>query len=414
MRRILLAALGESTGDDAVRTLLPLIAVASLGVGGGLLGLLNALPFLWYLCAHHQIGVAVDALGHRYAVMLGNGLRVLTVSMVILLLVTEHLSVGALLVLAAAIGLGDALFTTGHSAMVPAVVGRERTADCYQRIEGISAVARVSSPAMVSALLRAASPALALCLGVAAHLFSLVALATLPRRAGAATASPAGADQSATAAPPASPPASGPGWTVPRVLATQGLGHLTVSTMLLNAAAMVSGTALVLFALETLELSPSTVALFTAAGALGALLGAACSTPLRARLPTGGAKLLATAGVALSSLVVPAAFLLARGQAVVIGAGELLVAACATASMIVGSDVPARLVPQQQLGRAFAAIRLLTIGVMPVASGLGGLLIAVTSPLAALLAGAGLAALACLPLLRIRTWSPPPPAEVPA
>lgn len=158
MRRILLAALGESTGDDAVRTLLPLIAVASLGVGGGLLGLLNALPFLWYLCAHHQIGVAVDALGHRYAVMLGNGLRVLTVSMVILLLVTEHLSVGALLVLAAAIGLGDALFTTGHSAMVPAVVGRERTADCYQRIEGISAVARVSSPAMVSALLRAASP----------------------------------------------------------------------------------------------------------------------------------------------------------------------------------------------------------------------------------------------------------------
>ncbi|ATG51019.1 hypothetical protein CFK38_05355 [Brachybacterium vulturis] len=414
MRRILLATLGESTGDDAVRTLLPLIAVASLGVGGSLLGVLNALPFLWYLCAHRQIGAAVDALGHRRAVLLGNGLRVLTVTTLILLLVTGHLSVLALLVLAATIGLGDALFTTGHSSMVPAVVGRERTADCYQRIEGISAVARVSSPAAVSALLRLASPALALGLGGAAYLFSLITLATMPHRRSPDANSPESAEASRSRAGQRPSPTSRPGWTVRRVLSTRGLSHLTLSTMLLNSAAMVSGTALVLFALTTLGLPTSTVALFTAAGALGALLGATFSTPLRTRLPTGGAKLCATAGVALSSLVIPAAFLLPAAQAVTIAVGELLVAACATASTIVGSDVPARLVPQQQLGRASAAIRLLTIGVMPVTSVLGGLLIAASSPVAALLGAAGLAATACLPLLRIRRWSPPPPPEEPA
>ncbi|MGO1976470.1 MFS transporter [Brachybacterium tyrofermentans] len=407
MRRILIATLGESTGDDAVRTLLPLIAVTTLGVGGGFLGLLNALPFLWYLCAHRQIGSSVDALGHRRSVMLGNAIRVLTVGALILLLAMGHLSVLMLFVLAAAIGLGDALFTTGHSAMVPAVVGRERTADCYQRIEAVSAITRISGPAAVSALLRLASPAVALGLGVVAYLLSLLTLATLPRRPGeSAEPTPSTRSDSPTPAPTAE-------WTVRRVLSTPGLGRLTLATTLLNAAAMISSTALVLFALETLRLSPSTVALLTAAGALGALVGAASSRPLRTRLPTGSAKLLATAGVALSSLVAPAVLLVPEGQAVLLGAGELLVAAGATASAIVGSDVPARLIPQNHLGRAFAAIRLLTIGVMPVASVLGGLLVAWTSPVVALLSPAAVAALACIPLARVRHWSPPTLAEEP-
>lgn len=415
MRRILIAALGESTGDDAVRTLLPLIAVTTLGVGGGLLGLLNALPFLWYLCAHRQIGSSVDALGHRRSVMLGNAIRVLAVGALILLLATGHLSVLALFVLAAAIGLGDALFTTGHSAMVPAVVGRERTADCYQRIEAVSAIARISGPAAVSVLLRLASPAIALGLGVVAYLLSLLTLATLPRGAGGNAASAKGPGSPSTRPDvPASPAsASASEWSVLRVLSTPGLGRLTLATTLLNAAAMISGTAMVLFALETLRLSPSTVALLAAAGALGALVGSACSRPLRTRLPTGSAKLLATVGVAVSSLVAPAALLVPAGQAVLLGGGQFLIAASATASAIVGSDVPARLIPQSHLGRAFAAIRLLTIGVMPVASVLGGLLIALTSPVVALLGAVGIATLACLPLVRIRHWSPPPPAEEP-
>ena len=399
MRRILLASFGETTGDDAVRTLLPLIAVTLLGVGGGLLGLLNA--FLWYLIAHRRIGATVDALGHRRAVLLGNGLRLVTVSTLILLLATDLLSTAALLGLAALIGLGDALFTTGHSAMVPAVVGRERTAACYQRIEAVGAIARVTGPAAVSALLRLASPAVALALGLLSYLLSLLTLASLPR-----TPEPAPADSAPGETPAPAPRSPAPRWTVRRVLSTPGLGRLTLATTLLNAAAMISGTALVLFALETLGLSTATVALLTAAAAAGALLGAAGAGPLRSRLPTGAAKLLATAGVALASLIAPAALLL-PASAVVLGVGELLVAACATASAVVGSDVPARLIPQHELGRAFATIRLLTIGVMPAASVLGGQCIEATSPVAALFGAAAVAALACLPLARIRHWSPP-------
>lgn len=409
MRRILVATVGEATGDDAVRTLLPLIAVTTLEVGGGLLGLLNALPFLWYLFAHRRIGSSVDALGYRRSVTLGNALRVLTAGLLIVLLAAGHLSVPALFVLAATLGLGDALFTTGHSAMVPAVVGRDRTADCYQRIEAVSAITRISAPAAVSALLRLTSPAVALGLAVVAYLVSLFTLAMLPPRT---NGTPAPARDPDTRTTPHGALALEPEWTVRRVVSTPGLGRLTLATTLLNAAAMVSGTALVLFALETLQLAPSTVALLTAAGALGALLGAACSTPLRAHLPTGSAKLLATLGVALSSLIAPAALLLPAGQAVMLGAGELLIAASATAAAVVGSDVPARLIPPSHLGRAFAAIRLLTIGVMPVASILGGLLVALTSPVAALLGAAAVAALACLPLIPVRRWSPPPANEL--
>ena len=42
------------------------------------------------------------------------------------------------------------------------------------------------------------------------------------------------------------------------------------------------------------------------------------------------------------------------------------------------------------------------------ASILGGLLVALTSPVAALLGAAAVAALACLPLIPVRHWSPPP------
>lgn len=399
MRKILIATFGESSGDDAVRTLLPLIAVTTLGAGGAFLGVLNALPFLWYLVAHRQIGAAVDALGYRRSVMIGNGTRVVTVVVLIALLTTGALSPAALIATAAVIGLGDALFTTGHSVMIPAIVGPERTAACYQRVEAVSSVARVSGPALASWMLRVATQPVALCMAAVAYLLSLVTLSTLR--------SPAPVDHPAGPHEHQASDDVDQRWTVREVLSTRGLSHITVSTSLLNASAMISGTALVLFSLVTLGLAPATVALLAAAGALGGLVGAACAHPLRIRFSTGTGKLLATTGVAATCLVAPTALLVPHGQAVIVLLGEFLVALFATASSVIGSDVPALLIPQKNLGRAFAAIRLLTIGVMPVASVAGGLLISVSTPFLALICAAGVTLIACWPLLAIRGWSPP-------
>lgn len=397
--QLLAGATGDSVGDDSLRTVVPLLAVAVLGASGWFVGLLNAVPFIWFLIGAGVIGRGVDRIGAKRATMFGSGLRAAAVFALVVLWATGMLSAPVLLVVMIVVGFGDAVFSTGHSTLVPSVMGANRTAWCYQRIEAVGSLTRVGSPLLVSWILRAASYPAVLVLSAASYLASLVSTALL--RSDAATLD---ADETTSDASDSAP------WGIKKVLTTRGLGGTTSATALLNASAMFSGTALVFFALEELGLAPATVALFAAAGAFGGLVGAGLVSPLR-RLSTGTGKLLATVGVAVSSLIPPAALLVPAQATWVVLGGEFLVAMFVTAASVVGSDVPALLVPQHRLGSAFGSIRFVTVGITPVASLIAGLAVSALGSMATLIVGAGIALLACLPLLGLRGWSPPrPPA----
>lgn len=148
-----LALLGASTGDtvadDALRTTWPLVAVTLLHADGWSVGLLNALPFLWFLIGARGVGTLVDR-GPRRAALVGLLLRRGGVSAALALLHASMLGMPTMMLLVVSIGLGDALFTTGHGVLVPATVGPERTGWLYQRLEALGSIARLTTPALVA------------------------------------------------------------------------------------------------------------------------------------------------------------------------------------------------------------------------------------------------------------------------
>lgn len=98
MRKILAASFGDSIGDDALRSLVPLLAVTLVGIDGFSVGVLGAIPFLWFLLG---------------------------------------------------------------STFIPQVVGPEKVSATYQRVAAVEAVTRTGSPALVAVLLRFVSQAAA-------------------------------------------------------------------------------------------------------------------------------------------------------------------------------------------------------------------------------------------------------------
>lgn len=390
------SAISDAIADDILRTLVPLAAVSICQASGPWVGLLSALPFIWFILGATRIGRFTDD-DPRRAAQVGVLVRIAATATLAALLWAAHVPLLSLVLVVILLGLGDAVFTTAHSVMIPQTVGVEHTARVYQLIETIGSLARIGSPLLVAWMLSHHGFTTVAFASVIAYLATFACVALLPR-----AGRPQGMDRPDQ---PASP-ASENRWNVAQVLRCHGLSHCTISSALLNVSAMISGTALVFYALDVLRIPAARVPWFGFAGAVGGLLGAS-AVRLFARATTGTAKLVAASGCAVASSVVPLTALLPKGQLGVALAGEALTALFMTSASIIGSDVPARLVPSPQLGAASASIRSLTIGVMPVAALAGGLLVAATGATTTLAIGAFTALVAALVFIPVRGWHPP-------
>lgn len=400
MKRIFVASLGEGASDDLVRSLAPLIAVTVLSMQSELLGLLNAMPFLWFLLFAKQIGAAVDRMGPGRALLIGNLLRICIILFLGIGLLAGVMSAVLFLVGMALLGLGDALFNTGRAALLPDIVGRKHVPEAMQRVESASAIARVGSPALVSGLLRLLSqPAVFIC-GILGYFISAVTFGMLipKRHTGQATRKRAPNDTKSA-------------WNVRRVLTTRGLSAVVLSNGLANSATMVSAVALIYFALDYVGVEPGNIPLIGVATALGGLVGAVMVTPLRTRFTEVRGKLLAVGLAGLSALITPAAILIPDYGFWVLAAGAFLFSLWFTVSNVLGSGIPALVIEPEQLGRGTAAITVITIGVMPAASLLGGFLVAAVEPLLTLIIATAIVLCAAIPLWMARDWQPPRPDD---
>lgn len=298
VRRLLAHAGLESIADDAIRTVLPIVAVVHLLAGGAYLGVLNALSFVWFLVAHRMIGRWVDRLGGGRAVLVGAVLRTLVTMALLAALLQGTLNPVGLLLVAVALGLGDALATTSFGVLVPQTLGVDRVTAYYSHHEMVAAITRCLAPLLVAWLLGVASPAAVA--GWAGALY-LVALLVLGRASTVRASSPV---------PVVDGPADrGSRFGLRHVLRTPGLGGTTLATALQNGAAMATGTVLPLLVIRELGLPAHAVPLLAAVAAAGALLGARLAPRARARWGAGSARWVAAviaAMVAVLLVAVPA------------------------------------------------------------------------------------------------------------
>ncbi|KAD3633168.1 MFS transporter [Arthrobacter yangruifuii] len=404
------AAAAEGFGDALTRAVLPILAVAVLGLGPAFVGILNATGIAAFLLLGVGVGIAVDRAGKPRAAM---GAASLLRCGVLLALAAAlwrgGLTGGVLFAAAVLIGVADVVFTTAHSTVVPRVVGQGGLRRAYSRLAVINQTTAAGGAGAAGAILAVIGMPLLLLAGAGAYAASCLFQRGI--RLDDVEPRPEAEPVAGSKPGPAGKPGPG-GQRRPAAARRRARGGfaslrhspalraLTLSACLTNAGAMVGNTVLPVYVLRDLAVAPGAFAALGVLSALGAVGGAAAAPYLSGRM---GLRALRTGSALLG---VPAVLLavfcsvLPGPETAWLAAQTLVWGFLVAVAGVAGAEVLPRVVPHHELATVGAAQRTLTLGVMPAAAVLAGLAAAAvgTVPvlwLWALLAGAAALPVAC-------------------
>lgn len=392
-RWLFIAGIGDGIGDDVARALLPVVAVAVLGAGAFEAGILNALGMAAFLVLGVPAGVLVDRWPRKPVLIGANLVRAAAVLTVPLAYAAGTLHLWHLFLVAAVISAADVFFTSAHSAVMPTLLAGDQLARGYARVQTVQSGLAVAAPGITGVLIRIAAAPAVLAISGLAYLFSAAVTCALPEVRAARSPGPTGF------------------WAEARHGLVFTLGHPVVrglmgSVALVNAAGMWGAGAKVVFVLNTLRIPVDQVVALGAVSAAGGLLASLMATGVTRRFGIGRTKVIASVAGACCIVLVPAAPALALPAVFWVGLSGFGWSYFVVLTGLAGAGIVARLVPADLMGRAMSSYRLVTLGVMPVASLAGGFLALLAGEAPVLWAGALIAASSALPVISspLRHW----------
>ena len=392
-RWLFIAGIGDGIGDDVARALLPVVAVAFLGAGAFEAGILNALSMAAFLILGVPAGVLVDRWPRKPVLIGANLVRAAAVLTVPLAYAAGTLHLWHLFLVAAVISAADVFFTSAHSAVMPTLLAGDQLARGYARVQTVQSGLAVAAPGLTGVLIRIAAAPAVLAISGLAYLFSAAVTCALPEVRTARSPGPTGF------------------WAEARHGLVFTLGHPVVrglmgSVALVNAASMWGAGAKIVFVLNTLRIPVDQVVALGAVSAAGGLLASLMATGVTRRFGIGRTKIIASLAGAGCMVLVPAAPALALPAVFWVGLSGFGWSYFVVLTGLAGAGIVARLVPADLMGRAMSSYRLVTLGVMPVASLAGGFLAFLAGEAPVLWAGALIAASSALPVIfsPLRHW----------
>lgn len=391
-RYLLGTGAAEGFGDALTRTVLPILAVAVLGLGTGFLGILNAIGLAAFLLFGMPIGMAIDRLRNRGRVMgSASFVRFLMLAALTIAYFAGWLSGPLLLGAAVLIGVADVVFTTAQSTVIPVVVEPGALKHAFSRLAVINQSTSTAAAAAGSAMIGLIGIPVVLLTAAAAYAGSC--LLQLGIRLGSTETSR-----------PGGPGPRGQFREGFRILRrTPALAVLTVSGSLTNAGAMLGNTVLPVFVMRDLAIQPAAFAALGVLSAVGAITGAAAAPRLTGKLGLkklrSGASLLSVPAV----LTTVACQWLPGPELVWLAFQSFAWSLLISVSGVAGAEVLPRIVPRNHLATVGAAQRTISLGIMPIAALLGGLIGTVTGPVPLLWVWAILAGSAALPIIRTKS-----------
>lgn len=399
-RWLLVASVGDGIGDDIARSVLPVVAVAVLGAGALETGILNALGMAAFLILGVPAGVLVDRWPRKKLLIGANVVRAAAVLSVPLAFAAGAQNLWHLFAVAAVVSAADVLFTAAHSAVMPTLLAGDQLARGYARVQAVQSGLAVATPALVGQLIRILAAPAVLVFSGAAYLFSAGVTCGLPEVRAAASPSKTGFLREARQGLACT-------WGQPLVRS------LMVSIALINAAGMWGAGAKVVFLLNTLHIAPDQVVALGAVSAIGGLSAALLAPKVTLRYGIGRTKIVAGLAAAASLLLTPAAPGLGLDPAlglqttVWVGLSGFGWSFFVVLTGLAGAGIVPRLVPAELMGRAMSTYRLVTLGIMPVASLAGGCLAEYAGEITVLWSAALIAALSVLPVIAspLRRWT---------
>jgi MFS family permease len=388
------AAAFSNLADGLGRTAVPLIAT-TLTRDPLAIAAIGALAFLPWLVFGLPAGMLVDRFDRRVIMAAANGIRGAVALWLAILTATGEISLWALFAGTLVFGLGETLFDNATNAVIPGVVTRRQLDRANGRMQAAQVTIDSFIATPIAGVLFAVALALPLWIGAAGYLVP-IALAIMlplsaarPLRDGEAVADRDAPDiEVATPAPEpiAAPVASS------KVPAREAIAYLwgnhylramVVFTSVVGSAFSFAQAATILYFLDEQGVAPAAIGFVTAGIGVGALIGSLAAPAIVARFGRGWVMFSANFISALAMLLTG----LAPGAVTAILAYALFAFAVSTWNVPWGA-LRQQIVPAYLFGRVLGIIRMLTWGMFPIATLLGGWVARVDLRLPFLLAAA--------------------------
>jgi MFS family permease len=349
-------------GDQITILALPLTAVLVLDAGAGAMGILFAAAWAPHLVLSLPVGVWIDRMRRRRAVIVVTDLaRGLALASIPVAYAFDVLTIGQLVAVALVLGALTVVFDVALGIVVPLVVPRERYAEGQAAFSMSRSAASIAGPALAGGLVQALTAPVALVVDSLSFVFSALTASRVPVEE--------------------SPPAQQRNGLRADLRAGLAfvLGHpllraSTGCTATLNFFNFAFNAVVVLYFARVLGLSAGVIGLVFSAGAVGALLGAAIAPRVGKRLGVGRT-------IVLGAVLFPAPLLLfplAMGSEPVVVAvlivGEALASIGVMLFDVNNNSLIVLSTPPALRGRQFGAMRTIVYGVRPLGALLGGAL----------------------------------------
>jgi MFS family permease len=373
------AAAFSGLADGIGRVAVPLIAT-TLTRDPFVISLIGALAFVPWLVFGLPAGMLVDRFDRRQIMALGNGLRCAVALVLAILTVSQALSIWALLAGVLLFGMGETLFDNATNAALPGVVSRAQLDRANGRIQTAQVTIDNFVATPIGGVLFAVALALPLWLGAIGYLVPIVLALLLPISAARPLQEPPGQKPtSATAARDAEagrggePVEAASATAVSAREAVRYLRHhrylrsMVLFTAVVGSAFSFAQAASILFFLDQQHVPAAAIGFVTAGVGVGALVGSLVASGLVARFGRGPVMLAANLGAGVGLGLVG----LAPNVVTAVLAYSVAALAISVWNVPWGA-LRQQIVPPRIFGRVLGIIRMLTWGLFPIATVLGG------------------------------------------
>lgn len=397
-------------GFRITRTALPIIAVTTLDQSDVIVSVLMALQIAPGLLVGLVAGGWIDRTRKRRLLILSDLIRAAAIASLTIAWAAGALSIGHVLVTGAVVGAASALFQITDNTYLPSLIGRGQLAEGNAKIESTEAIAEITGPAAAGYLIRLLGAPLAIVINAATYVWSALLLGRIR----------------AAEPPPASSEHPSHILEDLRIGFREVFRHpivrpIVISHMVWSISGGFFLALYTVFCLRSLHLSEGTFGVIIAMGGIGSLAGALISRSLVRRLGLGRT-LITTSVLSLACAVfIPLAGseAVAGSYALIVGfliAHQLLSDAFSVAFVIQAVTLRQTVLPRETLGRANAAVHVVTSGLLCVSAIIAGVIAEVADRRFAVWVGVlvGLVAPMLLwPLRRLREMPPSASGEIP-
>lgn len=346
-------------GDEISTLVLPLLAVLALGAGPAQMGLLTAAALVPNLLFSLLLGAWVDRYPHKRRLMIiadwGRAALLFTIPLLYLL---DLLTISQLYAIAFLSGTLSVLFEVSRSTLFVSLVPKEDYIEAHTLLNGSRAMSFVAGPGLGGILVQVLTAPFALIADAVSYLGSALLLMRIaPKEPAPATTEGLGLSEGL------------------RFIARQPVLRSTLAaTTTINLFNYMFAALFILYVVTELDISPGLLGAVLAAGAFGALLGAAVTGRFVRWIGVGPT-------CVLSCLVFPAPLLLvplAQGPLwlvlTMLFAAEFLAGLGVMLLDITMGSLMTAVIPDQLRARVAGAQRTVNYGIRPIGAVLGGAL----------------------------------------